>query len=251
MTRPVALVTGGATRIGRVIVDEFLNKGWHVALHCFHSIKEAQALKASLTSKDEDLTIFQANLQDEYAYSSLVDRIYQHYGRFDALIHNASVFKYDDVLTCTRQTWQEHFEVNLRAPFVLSQKFAEITSEQTRNIIFLIDQRVLSLTPYFMSYTLTKSALWTLTQTLSMALAPDIRVNAIAPGPTLPSVHQSLVEWERQCTNTLLQKATHPQEIADAVFYILNAPSFTGQMITLDNGQHMGWCFPKISSKVD
>ena len=244
MTRPVALITGGAVRIGCAIVEGLLDHGWDIALHCWKSVEEANFLKKSRENQGGQIAIFQANLKEESSYTSLVQDVYAHYGRLDCLVHNASVFEYDDIHTSTREIWDEHFEINLRAPFVLSQKFSQIESTQTRNILFLIDQRVWNLTPYFMSYTLTKSSVWTLTRTLAMALAPSIRVNAIGPGPTLLSTHQSLEDWELQCARTLLKKSTHPHEIVQAILYILNAPSLTGQMIALDNGQHMGWSFP-------
>ena len=133
-------------------------------------------------------------------------------------------------------------DVNLRAPFVLSQMFAEQVPEGMEgNIINVLDQRVLNLTPYFMTYTLSKTALWTLTQTLAMALAPKIRVNGIGPGPTIRNERQSEDDFVRQWTEIPLRRRVMPEEISDAVRYILHAPSMTGQMIALDGGQHLGW----------
>jgi NAD(P)-dependent dehydrogenase (short-subunit alcohol dehydrogenase family) len=142
----------------------------------------------------------------------------------------------------TRESWDRHLETNLRAPFVLMQAFARaLPSTAEGAIVNMLDERVWSLTPYFISYTLSKAALWTLTQTLALALAPRIRVNGIGPGPALPSARQSEAQFRRQAAMMPLERGTTPEEIADAVRFILAAPAMTGQMIALDGGQHLGW----------
>ena len=158
------------------------------------------------------------------------------------LVNNASLFENDTVNDATRESWDKHLDVNLRAPFVLSQMFAEqLPEDQDGNIINLLDQRVWNLTPFFMSYTVSKAGLWTLTQTLAMALAPQIRVNAVGPGPTIRNERQSEEDFARQWGETPLERRVMPQDIADAVRFIINAPSMTGQMIAMDGGQHLGW----------
>jgi NAD(P)-dependent dehydrogenase (short-subunit alcohol dehydrogenase family) len=163
-------------------------------------------------------------------------------GPLGCLVNNASVFENDTAATADRASWDAHIEVNLRAPFVLMQGFAaQLPETASGAIVNLLDQRVWSLTPYFVSYTVSKAALWTLTQTMALALAPRIRVNGIGPGPTLPSPRQSAAQFERQCAALPLRRGTTPDEIAAAIRFILAAPAMTGQMIALDGGQHLGW----------
>jgi NAD(P)-dependent dehydrogenase (short-subunit alcohol dehydrogenase family) len=163
-------------------------------------------------------------------------------GPLGCLVNNASSFENDAVATATRASWDEHIEVNLRAPLVLMQGFAaQLPEAASGAIINMLDQRVWSLTPYFVSYTVSKAGLWTLTQTMALALAPRIRVNGIGPGPTLPSPRQSEEQFARQCAAVPLRRGTSPEEIAAAVRFILAAPAMTGQMIALDGGQHLGW----------
>jgi NAD(P)-dependent dehydrogenase (short-subunit alcohol dehydrogenase family) len=123
----------------------------------------------------------------------------------------------------------------------------KLPQSQPRHIISILDQRVWNLTPHFMTYTLTKSALWTLTQTLALSLAPHIRVNAIGPGPTLPNVQQSEQDFKRQYDNIPLQSPTNLVDLAKAIFFLIETPSITGQMIALDGGQHLGWSFPNFN----
>ena len=135
--------------------------------------------------------------------------------------------------------------VNLRSPFFLTQSFARaLPSERQGNVVNILDERVWNLTPHFMTYTLSKSGLWTMTRTLAMALAPRIRVNGIGPGPILPSIHQTEEQFRRQWQAQPLRRPIAPEEIARAVAFILDAPAMTGQMIALDGGQHLGWAQP-------
>ena len=167
------------------------------------------------------------------------------FGPIDVLVNNASLFERDEIDTVTRESWTRHMEVNLRAPFVLSQGFAAALPEGIEgNIVNLLDQRVLNLTPHFMSYTLSKSGLWTLTRSLALSLAPRIRVNGIAPGPVLPSARQSAEAFSKQARATPLKRAVAPEEIADSVLFVLRTPSLTGQLIALDSGQHLHWSPP-------
>jgi NAD(P)-dependent dehydrogenase (short-subunit alcohol dehydrogenase family) len=186
-----------------------------------------------------------ADLADESAVEELLPHAEQQLGPLGCLINNAAAFGNDTVETVTRESWDLHLAVNLRAPFVLMQNFAARLPLQASGIVInLLDQRVWSLTPYFVSYTLAKAGLWTLTQTMALALAPRIRVNGIGPGPTLPSPRQSAEQFVRQCELMPLGRGTRPQEIAAAMRFIISAPAMTGQMIALDGGQHLGWAQP-------
>ena len=159
-------------------------------------------------------------------------------------------FERDDAHTATRESWDLHMQVNLRAPFVLTQAFARRLPDGWHgNVINILDQRVWNLTPFFTSYTVSKAALWALTQTLAMALAPRVRVNAVGPGPTLPSSRQTEEQFIRQWSSLPLARQVQPQEICDAVSFILGAPSMTGQMIAIDGGQHLGWSSRKAEAQ--
>src|SRR5690606_17659052 len=161
------------------------------------------------------------------------------------LVNNASLFEMDTIETVSRDSWDAHIEINLRAPLVLSQAFArQLPDGAQGNIINLLDQRVWKLTPYFLSYTVSKMGLWTLTRTLAMAFAPRIRVNGIGPGPTLPSARQTPEQFEELCRAVPLGRGTTPEEICEAVLFLLSAPAVTGQMIALDGGEHLAWALP-------
>jgi len=237
-----ALVTGGAQRIGRALASALAEDGFAVAIHYHSSRLAAEQLVEVIRNKGGAAIALDADLGDEGAVRELVPRAEQALGPIGCLINNAGVFAGDTLETATRESWELHLAVNLRAPFVLIQDFAAGLPKTAAGVVVnLLDQRVWSLTPYFVSYTLSKAGLWTLTQTMALALAPRIRVNGIGPGPALPSPRQSAEEFARQCATMPLRRGTSPQEIAAALRFILSAPAMTGQMIALDGGQHLGW----------
>ena len=237
-----ALVTGGARRIGRALALALAGDGFAVAVHHRNSHAAAEDLVALIRNKGGAAVALAADLGDEAAVGTLLSRAEQALGPIGCLVNNAGVFVNDTVETATRASWELHLAVNLRAPFLLIQDFATRLPKSAGGVVVnLLDQRVWSLTPYFVSYTLSKAGLWTLTQTMALALAPRIRVNGIGPGPALPSPRQSAEEFARQCATMPLRRGTSPQEIATALRFILSAPAVTGQMIALDGGQHLGW----------
>ncbi|MEN3953048.1 SDR family oxidoreductase [Iodidimonas sp. SYSU 1G8] len=242
-----ALVTGASARIGRAIALGLADAGWSVAIHYHLSGDAAQATAADVERRGVRAATVAADLSSEGDVSSLMARATDVLGPITCLVNNASVFERDDALTATRESWDRHLDTNLRAPFVLMQDLARMLPRGQRgNIINLIDQRVWRLTPAFTSYTLSKAALWTLTQTMAQALAPMVRVNAIAPGPTLPSPRQSAADFERQVAAIPLQINPSLEEFTRTVAFILEAGSFTGQMIALDGGQHLAWQTPDV-----
>ena len=242
MSLPVALVTGAAKRIGQAIALDLAAQGYAIALHCHHSVAEAEATAKTIRSGGGKAIILQADLSQETETQTILPAAMAALGPVSVLINNASVFDRDDALTTTRDSWDSHIETNLRAPFVLTQALARyLPSDQHGVVINLLDQRVWSLTPYFTSYTVSKAGLWALTQSLALALAPRIRVAGIGPGPALPSPRQTPEHFAAQVAALPLQQGTSPEEICRAVRFILETPSFTGQMIALDGGQHLGW----------
>ncbi len=240
-----ALVTGAANRIGRAIALDLAAAGWSVAVHHNRSVDAATALVDDITANGGRAAAIAADLTEDTQTAAVLTETADRLGPVTCLVNNASVFEHDSVESATRASWDRHMNVNLRAPFVLAQGLAAaLPADGTAAIINMIDQRVWNLTPHFVSYTLAKSGLWTMTQTLAMALAPRIRVNAIGPGPTLPSTRQSDAHFATQVESTPLRRAVALDEICAAVRFILDAPALTGQMIALDSGQHLGWQHP-------
>ena len=239
-----ALVTGAARRIGRAISLDLAHDGWAVAVHYGRSKSEADVVASEIRAAGGTAETLQADLSVEAEVQSLVTRAAEALGSVGLLVNSAAAFENDTALTVTRESWDKHLETNLRAPFVLSQKMAAALqgmADAEGIIINVLDQRVRNLTPYFVSYTLSKTGLWTLTRTLAMALAPRIRVNAIGPGPTLKSDRQSEEQFLRQWQSVPLRHGPDVTEICDAVRYLAAAPSVTGQMIAVDGGEHLGW----------
>jgi NAD(P)-dependent dehydrogenase (short-subunit alcohol dehydrogenase family) len=247
-----ALVTGGAQRIGRALSLALAEDGFAVAIHYNGSRDAAENLAELIRADGGGAVALSADLADEEAVTALLPRAERELGPIGCLVNNAAVFVNDTVETATRESWDQHVAVNLRAPFVLIQNFAvRLPAHAGGVVVNLLDQRVWSLTPYFVSYTLAKAGLWTLTQTMALALAPRIRVNGIGPGPTIPSPRQTPEQFVRQCELMPLRRGTSPGEIAAAMRFILAAPAMTGQMIALDGGQHLGWAQPQRQPPVE
>lgn len=237
-----ALVTGGARRIGRAIALALAGAGYGVAIHHRGSAAEAQALAAEIAGAGGRAAALAAELSREGESAALVGRAAEAVGPLDVLVNNASVFERDEADTVTAEGWDRHMAVNLRAPFLLAQAFARALPEGVEgNIVNLLDQRVENPTPHFISYTLSKSGLATLTRTLALAWAPRIRVNGIAPGPVLPSARQTEAQFRRQAGATPLGRPVDVGDIARGVLFILEARSMTGETIALDSGQHLQW----------
>ena len=237
-----ALVTGGARRIGQAIALALGGAGFDIALHFRGSRDEAEATARQVEALGRRVHLLQADLADEAQVVTLVPRAAAALGPLGLLVNNASHFVRDEWHDGTRGGWDAHLEPNLRAPFVLSQAFARALPDDARGMVLnLADQRVWSLTPHFVSYTVSKAGLWALTQSLALALAPRIRVNAIGPGPTLPSDRQTEEQFARQCASVPLGHGTSPDEVARAALALLSLPSVTGQMLALDGGQHLQW----------
>ncbi|HLI21617.1 MAG TPA: SDR family oxidoreductase, partial [Stellaceae bacterium] len=238
MAKGATLVTGAARRIGRAIALALAEDGYDVAVHYGSSRQDAEEVVAAIAAKGRRAVALAADLARESETLGLIAAAAKALGPVTCLVNNASLFERDEALTVTRASWDAHLETNLRAPFVLMQEFARaLPADASGNVVNILDERVWSLTPHFVSYTLSKAGLWTLTQAMALALAPRIRVNAIGPGPTLPSPRQSEEQFSRQQASMPLRRGATPEEIGAAVRFIVASPSLTGQMIALDGGQ--------------
>ena len=237
-----ALVTGGARRLGRAIAVELARHGFDVAIHYNSSVRDAEETRDEILALGRRAVVLPADLADEAQVERLFPVAAEQLGPIGTLVNNASRFERDEWHDATRESWDAHIEPNLRAPFVLTQAFARALPPDAEGVILnLIDERVWSLTPHFVSYTVSKAALWALTQTMALALAPRIRVNGIGPGPALPNTRQTEAQFLRQAASVPLGRRTDPAEVARAAVAILSLPAMTGQMIALDGGQHLQW----------
>lgn len=257
MTAKRALITGASDRLGREMALYLADLGYDVTVHFAKSQEKAAAVVAEIVTKGQLGVAVQADLLVEDEMQSLIPKAAEALGGgLSCLINNASIFERDSLQTADRQSWDRHIESNLRAPFVLSQRFAEQVPDPVLNaaqepvaqglIVNMIDQRVLKPTPEFMSYTLAKMGLWAFTRTAAQALAPGVRVNGIGPGPTLKGENQTPANYSKQRGATILQRGADPKDITGALGYLLNAPAVTGQMIAVDGGQHLAWETPDV-----
>lgn len=244
-----ALITGAARRIGRAIALDLASHGWDIAVHHRTAGDEAQQLVALILRRGRRAVALQADLAEEAQAASLVAQAAERLGPISLLVNNAAIFERDEPLTADAASWQRHMAINLRAPLVLTQGLlgqlpAGDPQSAPANIVNLIDQRVLNLTPHYTSYSVSKAGLWALTRHLALGLAPRVRVNAIGPGIVLapPGAPKDSLDAMRRAMP--LQRGASPDEVCAAVRFILATPSLTGQMITLDGGQHLGWLQP-------
>jgi NAD(P)-dependent dehydrogenase (short-subunit alcohol dehydrogenase family) len=241
-TQPrAALITGAGRRIGRAIALALSRAGYAVVLHANASRGEAEKLAGEIVGAGGNASVVLADLADAEALRGLVPAAAA-FGPLTLLVNNASRFDEDEIATLDRGAFERTLAVNLTAPVFLSQAFAAQAPERAdASIVNIVDQRVLKPTPRFFSYTLSKSALHSATVTLAQALAPRLRVNAVAPGPTLPSPRQSAAQFAAQAASVPLKRGPTPADIAAAVIYLAQASSVTGTVIAVDGGQHIAW----------
>ena len=245
--RGVALVTGGARRVGRAISLKLAEAGHAVAIHCNASVREAESLAEEIVRAGGEAAIVSADLADPAAVEGVIAAAQMQLGPVTFLVNNASLFLRDQVTAIDVPTWNRQFSVNIRAPSVLAGMMANaLPRDMTGAIVNILDQRVWKLTPEFYSYTLSKAAMWAATRTMAQALAPRIRVNAVGPGPTLANAEDGEELFRQEAAGTLLGRPVLPDDIAQAVLYLARARSVTGQMIAVDSGQHLGWRTPDI-----
>ena len=247
-----ALVTGAGKRLGRAMALYLAERGFDVAVHFATSRTAAEETAADIAAQGQRASLLQADLLDEAETQALLSRAAAALGGpITCLVNNASIFEADDIHTATPESWERHIGSNLRAPFVLTQAMArqglQATSDErgepcaTGLIVNMIDQRVHSPTPEFMSYTIAKMGLWAMTRTTAQALAPAIRVNGIGPGPTLQGQHQSEEVFAQERRDTVLERGVNLEDITAALGYFIDAPAVTGQLICTDGGEHLKW----------
>ena len=253
MSRPDrggALVTGGAKRVGRALCLALGEAGYAVAIHHRGDEEAARALAAEIEAHGGRAAPLHADLSDIDETRKLAVRAAEAVGALTLLVNNASHFGDDTLQTMTPDSWAEHIGPNLFGPILLCQAFAKaallLPEDGDPSIVNILDQRVLRPNPQFFSYTLAKSALYTATQTMAQALAPRIRVNGVGPGPTLPSIHQSAETFAAETRAVILGHGASPSEIGNALAYLIDAHSVTGQMVAVDGGQHLSWRTPDI-----
>jgi NAD(P)-dependent dehydrogenase (short-subunit alcohol dehydrogenase family) len=237
-----ALVTGASTRIGASIARTLAAAGHAVVIHFRTNESEARQLAEDITAKGGRAATVKADLADRSDRAGLIAAAAKPFGPLTILINNASVFDADSILDVNEELWDQHFAIHAEAPIFLSRDFAgQLPAGVEGNIINMIDERVLHPSPAYFSYTLSKSVLWTATQTMAQSLAPAIRVNAIGPGPVLPHNGQSTEDFAQSLNSLPLKRHADPEEIARSVLAILSMPSFTGQMLALDGGKHLDY----------
>ncbi|SHE53628.1 NAD(P)-dependent dehydrogenase, short-chain alcohol dehydrogenase family [Kaistia soli DSM 19436] len=245
--RRVALVTGSGRRIGRAIAEDLARAGFAVAIHCNRSKAEAKAVAAEIIARGGAATVVQADLADLAGVPAIIERASTALGAPTLLVNNASIFEDDGIGAFEAGRFQRQLAINLTAPVLLADAFAAaLPASEEGLVVNIIDQRAWKTTPYYMSYQLSKSALLTATRTLAQALAPRIRVNAIGPGPTVPSPRQDIEDFRRQAEAVPLRHGPELAEFARTILYLYETRSITGQMIGLDGGQHLAWETPDV-----
>ena len=236
------LITGAATRVGKAIALRFAERGWNIAIHYFRSAAKAKELKKIIEQHWVKVALIKADLKNPKQTEKIISLAKRKLGAINCLVNNAALFEKDDITNFTTKSWNDHLNINLLAPTILTKQFAKQAPKKTvSNIINIIDQRIFNLTPYFMSYTISKTGLQTLTKTMAMRLGPNIKVNAIAPGPTIKSKRQTDRHFRNQVRSTLLKKTVRSEDICDTVEFLINNNSVTGQIIAVDSGQNLSW----------
>ena len=240
------IITGGATRIGAAIAEKLSGPRKEIIIHFNKSRLKAENLKKKLSKKGTKVYLIKGDLSVEKDVNKIVKFSKSKLKYFDCLINNASLFENDKIENFTTDSWGKHLRTNLRTPALLSKEFAKNIRGKNNNIINIIDQRVFKLTPYFFSYTISKTGLYTLTKTSAMSLAPNIRVNGIAPGPTIKNKRQSEKHFKKQYMATPLRRQVDVEQICNAVDFFIKNRSITGQVISVDSGQSLNWQTPDI-----
>ncbi len=240
------IITGGATRIGKSIALGLAGFDTEIVIHYSKSSAAAKKLKKELENLGSIVHLIKADLNNLKKTQRIISYANRKMKGLNCLINNASVFENDNLTNFSDKSFLKHININLKAPAILIRDFAKLYKGKEGNIINIIDQRVEKLTPFFFSYTLSKSNLVTLTKTAAMKLAPSIRVNAVSPGPTLKNKRQSNIHFKKQWKATILEKKVDTRNISSAVKFLIENNNVTGQIINVDSGQRLAWKTPDI-----
>ncbi len=243
------IITGAATRMGAAIAKKLSGPGVEMIIHYNTSRTEAEKLKKELIKNKTKVYLVKGNLAKEQDLKKIIKFSKDKLKYFDCLVNNASLFENDNLKNFTSKSWGNHINVNLKAPAYLTKEFAKNTRGKNNNIINIIDQRVFKLTPFFFSYTISKTGLYTLTKTSAMELAPNVRVNGIAPGPTIKNKRQTDNHFKKQYLATPLKRQVNVKDICSAVDFFIKNSSITGQVIAIDSGQNLNWQTPDVIGK--
>jgi len=242
-SRPVALVTGAARRLGREIALTLGAAGWDVGVHYRGSRDDAETTAADLRAAGAHAETFQADLSDEAACRTLVPAVLERMGRLDAVVNNASTFEYDKPQTFGFAAMDQHWHANVAPAVILAQALHDALAGQPDGaagcVVNLIDQKLWNPNPDYFSYTLSKAALQAATVMLAQSLAPKVRVCGVAPGVTLVSGPMTDAEFNTARKLTPLQRSSTPEDIARAVRFLLESPAITGTTLMVDGGQHL------------
>ena len=240
------IITGGANRIGRSIALELANYDTQIVIHYSKSFAAAKRLKIELEDLGSVVHLLKADLNNLKQTQKIISYAYKKMKGLNCLINNASIFENDNLINFSEMSFTKHINVNLKAPAILIKDFAKKCKNKDGNIVNIIDQRVEKLTPFFFSYSLSKSGLATLTRTSAMKLAPNIRVNGVSPGPTLKNKRQSEEHFKKQWKSTILKKKVDTKNVSSTVKFLINNNNITGQIINVDSGQRLAWKTPDI-----
>ena len=240
------IITGSATRIGAAIAKSLAGYNVKITLHYNKSVKEVKKLKTELEKFNCEVFLIKADLSKIKQTKKIIPFAFKKMKGLNCLINNASIFEKDNLINFNKKSFSKHIDINLLAPALLIQDFKKYLKMKEGNIINIIDQRIFKLTPFFFSYTLSKTGLQTLTKTSAMKLAPNIRVNGIAPGPTIKNKRQSDKHFKKQWKSLILKNKVDPENICKTIKYLINNDNITGQIISVDGGQSLAWKTPDI-----
>ena len=240
------IITGGATRIGAAIAKSLVSYNAKIVIHFNKSKGSALKLKKELEELGAEVYLLKADLNNLKQTKGLIKTAFRKMKGLDCLINNASIFENDNLENFTEKSFIKHININLKAPAILIQNFNKFLKNKEGCIINIIDQRVEKLTPFFFSYTLSKSSLAILTKTAAMKLAPNIRVNGISPGPTLKNKRQSEKHFKKQWKSIILRRKVDLENICNGVKFLIENKSITGEIINIDSGQRLAWQTPDI-----
>jgi NAD(P)-dependent dehydrogenase (short-subunit alcohol dehydrogenase family) len=239
-TTPIALITGGAQRIGRAITLHLAAHGWGVAVHYRHSDAAAAQTVAAARQAGAPAQAFAADLADEAQCNALVPAVRAAFGRIDAVVNNASLFEHDDVASFSMKAMEAHWRANTAPAILLARALQGALAEgRTGCVVNLLDQKLWNPNPDHLSYTLSKAALQSATTLLAMALAPRVRVCGVAPGVTMLSGDMNDAEFKAAHAMTPLLRSSTPEDVARAVHFLLESPAITGSTLLVDGGQHL------------